>query len=802
MSPQRLAPKRSRAGLPALAALAGFALAAMLLAPSLLGRNAFVAAGVWQRAWPWRTIAPPRALAIPQNPLLRDQAVLYAPQLRVVYESIRQGNLPLWNPYFGSGEPLLPTAVSGPLAPTNLPILLLPWPLGFAWSAWLRFGLMWAGSYLFGRQLRLGVGGSSALAVGMCLAPGFAGYFVQPHATAHLYLPWLLWSLERVAHAVDAGGRALVRAAWPLALLQLGVLLSGHPDSAFHVTFAAALYGLVRLPWLPLRVALASRTASALAIGLGCAMAAPVLVPFADWLLDSATFAARAAPGASWVFDREAYPLFWDPFALGSPLPGAARPWHGATNWEEEQQYIGLAPWVFLGLGVAFAQRGAVRRDGDAQRWAALAVLALVCGSLAYGWPPLHGWLASGAPFAFSANPRMRFAFHTSVLGAALLASRTWLGTGRERTGELAPLSLLAFAALGAGALLSLGGPSAPALRPWLALASALALWAGGWLAPSERARNAAAVLLPLLLFADLAPTYAGLYPQVPRVWAEPERAIAALPPELAREPYPRIASDATLPPNLSALLGAVSPIAYSYPVSKRYQAFASGVLGILDPSFQIYPAEMQRPALRTGLARAGADWLVTAADLHADDASSELELVAHPGAVFVYRVRAALPWVAWHSRDEVNVVAGLAESVAALRDSLDARVEPIFVEANGPRVVAQAPATAGIEARASYVTPQRIEIDVPTEAHARDGVLVVRVSYDKGWNARDGGGHALALRPAQLRFLAVEVPPGVERVVLRFEPPGSGVSLAAAGAAALAVLAVAWGSRRKGRPG
>jgi uncharacterized membrane protein YfhO len=42
---------------------------------------------------------------------------------------------------------------------------------------------------------------------------------------------------------------------------------------------------------------------------------------------------------------------------------------------------------------------------------------------------------------------------------------------------------------------------------------------------------------------------------------------------------------------------------------------------------------------------------------------------------------------------------------------------------------------------------------------------------------------------PAQVRFLAVEVPAGTERVALRFAPPHLPATLAVAGIAAIALL-------------
>src|SRR4029453_4546652 len=117
--------------------------------------------------------APPEAARFPSNPLLSDEAILYAPQLWVVRESLREGAFPLWNPHFRCGEPLLATAVSGPFPPTQLAVLLRPRPGGFGWGALPPFGRRWAGPYRLGRALRLGRGLALGLAVSFSFLPAF-----------------------------------------------------------------------------------------------------------------------------------------------------------------------------------------------------------------------------------------------------------------------------------------------------------------------------------------------------------------------------------------------------------------------------------------------------------------------------------------------------------------------------------------------------------------------------------------------------------------------------------------------------
>ncbi len=780
-----------RRGRTTLGALLGFALAAAALSPSLFGRKAFLPADIWWRSQPWLGGVPPAIRRFPTNELLTDQAILYAPQLWVARESLRGGGRLLWNPYFRCGEPLLGAGLSGPLAPTNLPVLLLPWPDGFAWSALLRFGTMWMGAFLLGLRLGLGGAWSLALAVGFCFAPAYILHFQQPRAAINPWLPWLLLGVERIAAADARGARALVRAALPVPLLVLAVLLGGHPPSAFIALFGVALYAAVRLPVRSSRGALGARLVTAAAFVVGAALAAPATLPFVESLRDSVTLAERADYGSR-VLDPKVYRLFWDPFALGSHLPGSPKPWIGSTNFEEEQQYVGLLPWVFL-LGCApLALR---RRSPDRSRFTALAVLVLVSGALVYGWAPLHAWLTSLPPFSFNSNPRFSILVQASLLLAAALAARRWLDPP-ARPAPRAAAWLLGAAALGATALLVLGAPESA--RPWVALGSAVALFSGGRLGGTPRVRAAAAALVPLLLFADLAPLHRRYHPQVPRAWADPGIARARLPAELRSDPALRL-GPGWVGPNLLALLGAVDVLAYSLPMPRRYDLYMRHVAGLAEPT-ALGPADLMRPEVFAAVERSCATWLVSSL-AQGEALAEKLSPVSRYGGVRFDRFAASPPWAGWYRAESVTLVPGLSEATQAVRAGLASAPEPIVLEDAPPGRTARAAPEPGLAAQARHATSDRIEIEVPPSARDRAGYVVVRTSYDRGWRAFSQEGAPLRVLPAQVRFLAVETPPGTARIVLDYLPPHAGASLLAllAGLSALAAAA-AFSARRSSR--
>jgi len=780
-----------RGGTGVACALGGFLLVAIALAPSLAGRTAFVPADYWLGSVPFAFAQPPAWHGFRSNTLLGDPAFLYAPELRVLHDAIGAGELPLWNRWMRAGESLLGNGQSGPLAPTTWPILLLPWPLGFAWSAVLRFGLLWLGAYLFARALALPRAASVAVAIGFCGAPLFAVHFEQlPRATAHVALPWLLWLVERMAARSGGGLRATARSALPLAAPAAFAGLAGYPPAAWTVLFGAGLYAAVRLPWRPVDRALASRACAGLAILIGVALAAPALVPFAAALRDSGTLGDRAE-GGQWTLPLATLRLLWDPYAFGSPLARAAHPWNGPENFEEAQQYVGIVPWVLLAAGAPALRRLA---GADRLRAAGLAALVAVSASLAFGLWPLQPLLTRVPPFSVNANPRLLFLAQTAVAALAALAATRRFRDVAPRSGGAFPIA--APIAIAAGlALVAVGAETNGAIRPWIAAGGAIAAVAALASAATAAQRRLAAALVPALWLADVGPAWAILHPQVPRDWADVARAVAALPDPLraAGDP-PRVAFERTTPPNVPALFGVEDVRAYSFPSPLRYDRYALEVMGAEAP-MNLVPDDLAKPSVIAGLERTCAPWLMTTRRYEGTPLADRVAPVwDRRDRIFLDRLVRASPCAGWLPAEGATRVRDLDAAVGALRASLAAPGEEIVLEDGD--VDARAAPIALVPAVMRWIRGDAIEVDVPDAARARDGWLVLRVSHDPGWRAAAASGAPLRVVPAQVRFLAVETPAGTGRVVLRYTPPGWRAAWTAA-ALALALLALTTAATR-----
>jgi hypothetical protein len=789
-TPPEPAPRASAAGVAC--ALGGFLLIGVALAPALVGRTAFLPADYWMATVPFALAAPRAVHDFPSNALLGDPALLYPPQLWVLREALHNGAFPLWNRFARGGESMLATGQSGPFAPTTWPILALPWPLGFAWAAALRFGLLWLGAYLYGRAMKLERAWSVAIALGFCAAPLFAVHFQQlPRATAHLALPWLLLGVERLAAAMPRGARVMTRAALPLAACHCYALLAGYPPAALTVSFGASAYLALRLPWHPRGAALAARAIGFAALALGAALAAPVLVPFAEALRDSATLADRGE-GGQWTLATAALRLLWNPYTFGSPIRGAAHAWNGPENFEEAQQYIGLVPWVFL-LGCApLLMR---LRGDDRLRALALAAIAAIAASLGFGWWPLHPLLTELPPFSVNANPRLLFLAQVAIPALAALAARTWLAArivSAARARGFAPLA--AAATTGAALLVSLALAERWEPRAWIALASAAALVAAGFCAATPLQRRVATALVPLLWLADVAPVYRGIHPQVPVGWADPARAVAMLPDAIRADPHARVAFERVTPPNLPAVFGVEDVRAYSFPVPSRYDRYALEVMEIPIPS-NLLREDLARAATLAGLEQTCAQWLWTTQRYDGTPLAARVAKIwERNDRLFVYRLTQASPCAAWYADDAVTHVGDLDAAVAALHASLGKPAETIVIESPGTSRVAPAQPDVGVAVQAQWPNPNRIDVEIPVAARDRDGWLVLRVSHDLGWSAVSQHRAALRVVPAQVRFLAVWVPTGTEHVTLRYAPVHFGATLGIAGVAlALLGLSQLW---------
>lgn len=117
--------------------------------------------------------------ALTQSKLMvdRDLPIFFFPNLKLWVDVVKAGQLPLWNPYSFSGQPLFASLQTAILYPPNVLLLLFPIDFAFNVTIALHFFLSGWFIYLLTREL----GGSPTAGVLAALAFTLGGFLISIH---------------------------------------------------------------------------------------------------------------------------------------------------------------------------------------------------------------------------------------------------------------------------------------------------------------------------------------------------------------------------------------------------------------------------------------------------------------------------------------------------------------------------------------------------------------------------------------------------------------------------------------------
>ena len=404
---------RRAAALVALAALAA-ALALRLRMPEGL----VLSNGIKSRFWPWAPGMAGRAL---EAPALTDPVLQFVPWLALAHHEIREGRLPLWNPYQDGGVPLLGNGQSALGSPLAWPALALGVDKGWNVSLILRVLLAAAAAFLWLRDRGRSREAAALGAVAFAVSGPFVAWLEHPHTLAAAGVPLLLLFGGRLAE------RPARRDLAGLALATYLVLAGGHPETALLAAVLAAAYAFFR----------ADRPAGLLAPAsgalLGAGLAAPFLFPFLSY------FAASAA--------RLGYARH--PFVLpASALVRFVLPSDPGSNPIEAAATVSLAVLVLVPFGLA-----GIRRDRERIFWATAAAALLF---LAYGGGAAQA--VANAADAYFSRGLLLLPLALGFLAAAGLDDLAARATAAGRPGAGRALSLGLVLAAAAELLAFAGG--------------------------------------------------------------------------------------------------------------------------------------------------------------------------------------------------------------------------------------------------------------------------------------------------------------------------------------------------------
>jgi hypothetical protein len=711
--------------------LAGLA-ATALLAPALVIPDGIPSPAARLAAHPpWQMEADPEA----GNPHLQDVTYQVQPWLLFLRDELRGGRLPLWNPFVYAGAPYWSNGSSAPLFPLHLLFVVLPEQAGWLLLPWLRVVIGALGLWLLARELGLSRAAAAFAAVAFPLSGMQVGFLLFPMGNALALAPWVLWTVERLA-----GGRG----GWPPLAAAAGLqLLAGHPETAVHTAMLSGLYLLVRgigegvgrrrawLSWF------AGWTA-------GGALAAVQLLPLTFRLLVSSRWQAHTAAEPPPLDVLLVQPLrLLLPELFGNPALGT---WWGPFNWPSTAVYVGAATLPLAAAGLAAAWRPGRRVD---RRWLAVAVVLAFSFAAAYQAPGVRHLLAALPVAGRALHHRLLFGIDLSLAllaGAGLDRWRAGRGRG-VAAGAGAVLVLLAVAWWRFRAEWEAHGLLLLEARWTLWLAAVAVLLAAGLAAPRTWRRRLA-LLLPVIVAADLVAAHGRFNPGLPLSDLYPATGAVEY---LAGRPGRLVAPGQVLRPNAAMVYRLHDVRGDDSVKSARYEALFRDAFGAGHPTYF------------TPLTRWDAVWLD----------------------------RLAVRWLITGPGSESPVA-----PAALVYDGPDARVwrrpgslPPVRWEGAPP----------GCTAATADRRPGRWTIDWRCGQAAR---LVVAESWDPGWRARTAAGRPLRAEVVEQVLVGVRLGPGEGRVVLSYRPVGLEIGGALSLAGLVVLLAGVWHGRRRRRGG
>ncbi len=212
------------------------------------------------------------------NSLQLDVPTQILPTMAQVRRQVKTGAWPMWNDLAGAGMPLLGDPQSQSLQPLVLATLPLSLPQASGVTACLRVLIALVFFFLLMRRQGL----SDLAALFGSLAYGLGGFLLLwlnwPLANSAALFPLVLYALAVTA---DRGAR---RDFLLLIVALTSLLLAGHPETVLYVTIVGGLFALIRLFRREGRERLRLLGRWALAAGISLGLAAPALLPSAEFV--------------------------------------------------------------------------------------------------------------------------------------------------------------------------------------------------------------------------------------------------------------------------------------------------------------------------------------------------------------------------------------------------------------------------------------------------------------------------------------------------------------------------------------
>ncbi|RJF41520.1 hypothetical protein D4740_09025 [Actinomyces sp. 2119] len=319
---------------------------ALVVVPGLLPSRVFLATDLLSVMDPW-AVADGNEVT---NRLSWDTIDSATPMAVLIVESVRSGDIPLWDPYTNGGTTLAALPNSGLLSPLSLPWWVLP---PTAATAGVKILEVAAAALGMNGLLRRRWGLPRLTVPLATLVYATSGFMVAwtnwPQTRVAAMIPLLFWATDRLA--VERRWRDVL----PGALVIASMLLGGFPAIVVYSLLTAAGYLLVRAlahGLRPTQVA-ASLLRSAAGVLLGAGLAAVQLLPFVWQSLHYINFESRTAENTQ-PLPLQSLASALVPSLLGDPAADTGR-W--IAHPVEGFSYIGAAALVLVSLALLVTSR-------------------------------------------------------------------------------------------------------------------------------------------------------------------------------------------------------------------------------------------------------------------------------------------------------------------------------------------------------------------------------------------------------------------------------------------------------------
>ncbi|MGH9967679.1 MAG: YfhO family protein [Pyrinomonadaceae bacterium] len=307
--------------------------------------------------------------------LASEDGILFNVPLRVAAANIlRDGHLPLWNPYIFSGMPLHASAQGGLLFPLNWFYLFFDAPTATSLMALSTYMLAALGAYLY--ALRSGSSVSGAVVTSLIWQ--WCGFLVGQFSHVNIVqtaalLPWLLW-------AVDGYGVRGDRK-WGLVLAAVVMLqaFTGHQQTLVYSLLLAAAYAVVM--WRAARPVRNWYLWSLVLLAVGMLLAAVQILPTYELMRNSLRSRASFDFFTAFSLPPKFLLTFFAPYLMGGGDGRLFRvTYFGAPFYGEFIGYVGLGALMLATLAIV------LKRDARTKFWAAVMIIAFVL-ALGHYWP-------------------------------------------------------------------------------------------------------------------------------------------------------------------------------------------------------------------------------------------------------------------------------------------------------------------------------------------------------------------------------------------------------------------------------